>query len=135
VLGRPELGDDERFATSRGRVQHVEEVDGLVEAWTEKHTKHEAMAALAGAGVPCGAVLDSGEILTNQHLIERGMIVDVEHPMRGRMSMPANPVRLSDSPTRVTRAPLLGEHNGAVLGELLGYSAADVAALERDGIV
>jgi formyl-CoA transferase len=135
VLGRPELGDEARLATSRGRVEHGDEVDALVEAWTEKYTKHEAMAALGGVGVPCGAVLDSGEILSNQHLIERGMIVEIEHPMRGKLPMPANPVRLSASPTEVTRAPLLGEHNREVLATLLGYTAADVDALKRDGVV
>ena len=135
TLGRPELGDDPRLATSRGRVENVEEVDGLVEAWTEKHTKHEAMATLGAAGVPCGAVLDTGEILANQHLKDRGMIVEVEHPMRGRFPMPSNPVRLSDSPTQVTRAPLLGENTQDVLASLLGYTPDEVAALRRDGVV
>jgi formyl-CoA transferase len=135
AIGRPELGDDPRFASSRDRVRHVEEVDPLVEAWTEKHTKHETMAALASVGVPCGAVLDTGEILSNRHLIERGMVVEVEHPMRGRFPMPANPIQLSDSPTQVTRAPLLGEHNADVYGALLGYSAAEVATLKNDGII
>jgi formyl-CoA transferase len=116
-------------------VEHVEALDPLVEAWTEKQTKHEAMAALGGLGVPCGAVLDTGEILSNRHLIERGMVVDVEHPMRGRFPMPANPVRLSDSPTQVLRAPLLGEHNEEVYGALLGYAAEDLAGLRRAGVI
>jgi formyl-CoA transferase len=135
TMGRPELGEDPRFATARGRVDHVDTLDPLVEAWTEKHTKHEAMAALGQVGVPCGAVLDTGEILSNRHLIDRGMVVDVLHPMRGRFSMPGNPVRLSDSPTRVTRAPLLGEHNAEVYGSLLGYSAEALAALASAGVV
>ncbi len=135
VMGHPGLGDDPRFATLQGRVQHVEELDALVEAWTEKQTKHETMAVLGGAGVPCGAVLDTGEILSNRHLIERGMVVAVEHPMRGRFPMPGNPIHLSDSPTRVTRAPLLGEHNLALYGALLGYTPEDLTALKRDGII
>ncbi len=135
VIGRPELGDDPRFQSQRDRVNHVDEIEALVEGWTEKHTKHEAMETLAGAGVPCGAVLDTGEILTNRHLIERGMVVDVEHPMRGRFPMPANPIRLSDSPTAVTRAPLLGEHNGEVYGALLGLTADELAALKNEGAI
>jgi formyl-CoA transferase len=135
IVGRPELGDEPRFAERLSRVQHVEEIDALVEAWTEKRTKHEAMELLAAAGVPCGAVLDSGEILTDRHLIERGMVVTVDHPTRGTMTMPGNPVRLSDSPTTVTRAPLVGEHNAEVYRAWLGYSDAEVTALKRDGVI
>jgi formyl-CoA transferase len=135
VVGRPELGDEPRFADRLSRVRHVEEIDALVEAWTEKRTKHEAMEILAAAGVPCGAVLDSGEILTDRHLIERGMVVTIEHPTRGTMTMPGNPVRLSASPTTVTRAPLVGEHNAEVYRAWLGYSDAELAALKRDRVI
>ena len=134
VIGRPELGDDPRFADGRLRVNE-DEVDALTEAWTEKHTKHEAMEKLGAAGVPCGAVLDSAEVMTNRHLIDGGMIVPIEHPHRGRMDIPGNPVRMSDSPTEVTRAPLLGEHSGEVYSALLGLDAAAVEALKKDGVI
>src|SRR5204863_196514 len=120
ILGRPELGDDPRFADRQGRADHAAELDPLVEAWTEKRTKQEAMEILAGAGIPCGAVLESGEVLSDPSLIARGMVVSLEHPTRGRFAMPGNPVHLSDSPTAVTRAPLLGEHNAQVFGAWLG---------------
>jgi formyl-CoA transferase len=135
VLGQPELGDDPRLADRDGRVAHGEELDALVEGWTEKRTKHEAMEQLAAAGVPCGAVLDSAEVLTNEHLRGRGMLVEVDHPTRGRMTMLGSPIRLSASPTEVTRAPLLGEHNGEIYGRLLGLGESDIAALRREGIV
>jgi formyl-CoA transferase len=135
VVGRPEAGDDPRYADQRTRVSHGDEVDALVESWTEKHTKHEAMEKLGAAGVPCGAVLDSAEVLANQHLIDRGMVVTIEHPHRGRMPMPGNPVRLSDSPTEVTRAPLLGEHSAEVYSRLLGLDATAIEALKKDGAI
>src|SRR5436309_9173915 len=90
ILGRPELGDDPRFAELQKRAGHAAEIDPLIEAWTEKRTKHEAMEILAGAGIPCGAVLDSGEVLSDPGLVERGMVVSLEHPMRGRFAMPGN---------------------------------------------
>jgi formyl-CoA transferase len=135
IIGRPELGDDPRYADRRDRVQFVDEIDGMIEAWTEKRTKHEVMEILAGAGIPCGAVLDASEVLQDPHLRQRGFIVDLEHPARGRYPMPANPVRLSDSPTELVRAPLLGEHNAEVYGRLLGYAEADLDALRRDGVI
>ena len=135
TIGRSDLADDPTLQTRGGRFARVDEIDGLIEAWTLKHTKFEAMEILAGAGVACGAVLDSGEVLSNEHLRGRGMVVDLEHPDRGRFPMLGNPVRLSDSPTEVQRAPLLGEHTAEVLGGLLGLSADELAQLKKDGAV
>jgi len=135
AIGRPELADDPRYHTQAGRVERVHEVDALVEGWTEARTKQEAMDLLAAAGVPCGAVLDSAEVMTNQHLIERGMIVDVEHPVRGKFRMPGNAIQMSGSETVVTRAPLLGEHNQEVFSMLAGLSPEEITSLAADGVI
>src|SRR5438132_636795 len=135
ILGRPDLGDDPRLADRQKRAEHAAEIDPLIEAWTEKRTKHEAMEALAGAGIPCGAVLDSGEVLSDPSLVARGMVVTLEHPTRGPFAMPANPVQLSASPTTVTRAPLLGEHNAEVYGGWLGLPTDELRALEKDRVI
>ena len=135
TIGRPDLADDPTLGTRGSRFERVDEIDTLIEAWTEKHTKREAMEILAGAGVACGAVLDSSEVLADEHLRGRGMVVDLEHPERGRFPMPANPIHMSDSPTEVRAAPLLGEHNAEVYGEWLGLGADEVAQLQRDGAI
>ncbi|HEV8439965.1 MAG TPA: CoA transferase [Methylomirabilota bacterium] len=135
TVGRPDLAEDTALDTRQARFARVDEIDAVIEAWTEKHTKHEAMEILAGGGVACGAVLDSGEVLSNEHLIRRGMIVEVEHPQRGRFPMPGNPIHMSASPTEVEAAPLLGEHNADVYGRLLGLGADDLGALEREGAI
>ncbi|HEY7870598.1 MAG TPA: CoA transferase [Methylomirabilota bacterium] len=135
IVGRPELGDDTRYHDRRDRVQFIDDIDAMIEAWTEKHTKHEVMEIMAGAGVPCGAVLDSTEILSDPHLRKRRFIVDLEHPRRGPYPMPGNPVRLSDSPTEIERSPLLGEHNAQVYGTLLGLGAEQIESLRRDGVI
>src|SRR6266404_7264284 len=114
ICGRPELAGDPRYADRRDRVQFIDEIDTMIETWTETHTKHEALEILAGAGIPCGAVLDSNEVLADPHMKARGMITELEHPRRGKYPMPANPVRMSASPTEVVRAPLLGEHNAEI---------------------
>jgi len=135
VLGRPELGDDPRYQTREGRMAASEELEALVEGFTATRTKHEVMELMGKAGVPCGAVLDSTEIMNNEHLRQRGMIVDVEHPTRGKMPIPGSPIRMSDSPVSVERAPLLGEHNAEVYGKELGLGEEDLAALKKAGVI
>ena len=135
VMGRPELGDDPRYADRRDRVQFIDEIDDMIEAWTEKRTKHEVMETLASRGIPCGAVLDSNEVLADPHLRQRGFITELEHPRRGKYPMPGNPVRMSDSPTEVRRAPLLGEHNEEIYGKALGISKEELDSLRRDGVI
>jgi formyl-CoA transferase len=135
IVGRPELGADPRYEDRRDRVAFVDEIDTMIEDWTCTRPKHEVLSILAGAGVPCGAVLDSTEVLSDPHLRQRGFITDLEHPRRGAYPMPGNPVRLSDSPTEVVRAPLLGEHNAEVYGKLLGVGQAELDTLRRDGVI
>jgi formyl-CoA transferase len=134
AIGRDDLVGDPRYETGEARWQRKSEVDALVETWTSKRSKHEVMTILAGAGVPCGACLDTGEILADPHLQAREMIVEVEHPVRGRYLTVGNPVKLSASPTTITPPPVLGEHRRPILREL-GYSDAEIDALAADGAV
>ncbi len=135
IIGRPELGADPRYEDRRDRVQFVDEIDAMIEEWTAQRPKHAVLEILAGAGVPCGAVLDSAEVLSDPHLRQRGFITELEHPRRGVYPMPGNPVRLSDSPTEMVRSPTLGEHNAEVFGKLLGVGPAELDTLRRDGVI
>ncbi len=135
VIEREDLRDDERFSTPQARRQHAAELSAVIEEWTAGRSKHEVMAAFASQGIPCGAVLDTSEVLSNPHLRERGMIVEIEHPVRGRFSMISCPVRLSASPVEPKRAPLLGEHTEEVLTTLAGYSASDIERLRQQEVI
>src|SRR5437899_6636339 len=134
AIGRGDLVGDPRYDTAEARAQHRDEINALVEAWTSQRSKHEVMKILAGAGVPCGACLDTGEVLSDPHLQARDMIVEVEHPVRGRYVTAGNPVKLSASPTKISPAPLLGQHRHEILKEL-GYDEADIGALEAEGAI
>jgi formyl-CoA transferase len=135
VLGRPELGDDPRYQTREGRMAAQAELEAMVQSFCDERTKHEVMEVMGKAGVPCGAVLDSTEIMNNEHLRGRGMVVDIEHPTRGKMPMLGSPIRMSDSPVEIIPSPLLGEHNSEVYGKELGLGEDDLAALKRDKVI
>jgi formyl-CoA transferase len=134
AMGRDDLIGDPRYETGEARWRNKDAVDALVEGWTRERTKHEVMQILAGAGVPCGACLDTGEVMSDPHLREREMIVEVEHPVRGRYVTVGNPVKLSASPTTITPSPLLGQHRQEILEEL-GYTEPEIAALAKDGAI
>ncbi len=135
AMGRPEMATDERFKDRRSRHHNVEELTASINEWTARHTKHEVMRILGEAGVPCGKVLDSVELLNDPHLRARGMIVTVQHPVRGEFTMPGCPVKLEDSPVEVQRAPLLGEHNNEVFAQYLGFDSAEVERLKQEGVI
>ena len=135
AMGQPELAKDERFKEGRARNENKDALTEIINAWTGQHTKHEVMKILGEAGVPCGKVLDSIELLNDPHMRERGMIVTINHPVRGEFTMPGCPVRLEDSPAEVKPAPLLGQHNADVYKELLGIGGAELESLKAEGII
>jgi formyl-CoA transferase len=135
VMGQPELAEDPRFKTLEARWENRKALDAIVEAWTRQKTKHEVLKLMGDAGVPCGACQDTGEVLADPHLKAREMIVDVEYPTRGTYQTVGCPIKLSDSPVAVRRPPLLGEHTGALLGDLCGLGPQDVRRLRDDGVV
>ena len=135
VMGRPELADDPRFADGAARWENRDALNAMIEEWTATRTKHEVMRLLGAAGVPCGAVQDTGEVLAAPHLKAREMIVDVDYPTRGTYKTVGCPVKLSDSPVAVTRPPMLGEHTAALLNELCGVDPDEVARLREGGVI
>lgn len=135
LIGRPELADDPDWCTPEARVTKLDAVWALLEDWTQRYTKYEVLEQLNAASVPCGPILDTKELLENEPLIEHGMIVEVEHPVRGSFKTVGCALRLSDSPVTIERPPLLGEHTAEVLTTLLGYDERQIAALRADGVI
>jgi formyl-CoA transferase len=135
VIGQRELADDPRFKTAEARWENRAALNAIIEDWTRARPKHEAMRLLAGAGVPSGAVQDTGEVLADPHLKAREMILDIDYPTRGTYQTVGCPVKLSDSPATVTRPPLLGEHTEELLGALCGVDPDEAKRLREDGVV
>jgi formyl-CoA transferase len=126
-IGRPELGDHPDYATPEKRLPRLTEIFNTIEEWTLTKGKWEAFRELNEIGVPCGPVIDTKELLEDPGLAASGMIVEVDHPERGRFKTVGCPFRLSDSPVEIVRSPLLGEHTDEILGELLGSERSGAA--------
>jgi crotonobetainyl-CoA:carnitine CoA-transferase CaiB-like acyl-CoA transferase len=136
AIGQPHLAEDPRFATLPGRRRNQVALNEILAAWTRTRDHYQAMHLLQAHGVPAGAVLTAGEVITDPHLEARQFWDTVDHPEAGPYRQVTTPWRFSKTPRRATApAPGLGEHNGEVLGELLGLSAQEIAALEEQGII
>jgi formyl-CoA transferase len=135
AIGREDLLTDARSKDGKARWENRDWLNGIICEWTGARTKHEVMAILGKAGVPCGATLDTGEILDDPHLNARGQIHTIDHATRGRFRLPGCPVHLSESPAPTAAPPLAGEHTDELLAEVLALSKDDVAALRQRGIV
>ena len=134
-MGRDDLIDDPRYSTNEARIKHKKEVTGFIEEWTMQHTKHQVMKLLADAGITAGACLNAEDLHSDPHLLEREMIVTVDHPQRGPFTFPGSPIKLSDSALTITPSPLLCQHTEEVLEEVLGYDRERVGRLRDAGVV
>lgn len=138
AIGNPPWVAEDRFADSLRRWHNQDELDKLIEEWTIQHDHYQVMNILQKAGVAAGAVLTSDELLTDPHLMERGTFRVVDRAIMGAhpYPVPTAPIKLSKSPIGIRRpAPLLGEHNEYVLGELLGLSKDEIQNLTDDRII
>ncbi|MGB1446704.1 MAG: formyl-CoA transferase [Arenicellales bacterium] len=135
VIGRPEWKEDPDFATPPARLPRLNEVFEAIEQWTMTKTKYEVMEICNPLDIPVGPILSMQELSEEPSLRETGTIVEVDHPTRGKYLTVGNPVKLSDSPSEVSRSPLLGEHTREILQDVLGYSEEEVSGLREAGAV
>ncbi len=139
LLGRADWKDDIRFSSELGRLQNHKELDEMLGVATAEWDAHRLMESLQAVGVPAGAVLDSKDLLFNDHLRARGFYEMVNHhTSTGMPPLPyaSRPWRLSETPAVAPKAaPLMGEHNGFVLKDLLGMSATEIERLEKVGVI
>ena len=135
VMGKEAMFEDERYMTDELRGERADEVREIIEEWTMQRTKYEAFEALAAAGVWCGAVLTPIEVINNEHLKQREMIVTVKDDYRGDYRMIGSPVKMEKSPVTVTQAPRYSEHTDEILRSMLGVSEDEVVELRSDGVI
>lgn len=115
VMNKEELLEDERFKTDILRGQNESELKEIIEDWLSSYTAEEAVDLINEAGVPSSTILNIAEICESDHVREREMLLEIDHPIAGKTRIPGNPVKLSATPVRVkSPSPALGEHNDMI---------------------
>jgi len=134
ATGLERLTEDPKWIDATARHERAAELAAIIEAVTTTRPTEEWLRVLTEAGVPCGRINDLAAVFADPHLRERGLFVDLPHPLAGPVRAIGSPLHLSLTPPAMRRAaPLLGEHTREVLAEA-GLEAADIASLVADGV-
>jgi len=135
-IGRPDLIEHPRFATNPLRAEHVEELHAILAPITRQKTVETWVQEMEAIGVPCGPVNTVDKAVHDPQVKAREMVVEVQDPDAGTISMAGVPIKLSATPGKVHgRAPRLGEHTEEVLAQWLRLSPEDVARLREENVV
>jgi formyl-CoA transferase len=136
VIGRPDMGADEQFATNPGRVTHRDVLIPQLQAEFGRFAVDDLLRRLSAAGVPAGRINTLDRVLDDPQVLHRQMVVEVEHPTAGALKLLGVPYKFSRTPATVKSAPpLMGQHTDEVLRTLLGYSEEEIAELRASGAV
>jgi formyl-CoA transferase len=135
LIGRPELAEDPEWATPEARLPRLDKMFQLIEEWSSRLSKWDALAELNALNVPCGPILSTKELIEDASLADNNMVVTVDHPERGAFKTVGCPIKLSDSPVKVETSPLLGQHNDDVYVRELGVDPKRLAELKTNGVI
>ncbi len=138
TFGQAEWLADPRFQDQASRKTNEETLDTLIETWTAQRSPVEVMHTLQAAGVAATPVLNTEGLCTDPQFLHRHYTVAIDHPVTGPIpaaGIPGIYSALSKADLQYTAAPRLGQHNGDVLGGLLGLSAAEIARLKEERVV
>jgi benzylsuccinate CoA-transferase BbsF subunit len=136
AIGEPVWTKSKDFADSDIRALNCKKLDSCIAEWTVDKTPHEVMEILQKAGVAAAPCADTEDRYFDPHFQDREIIVNVDHPVTGVDFVPKVVCNLSETPGQIRRpAPLLGEHNNYVFGELLGLYEEEIEALVEKKVI
>ena len=135
ATGHPEWELDPRYADAASRWGNADELGSLIQSWTINHSHYEVMGILQAAGVAAGPSLNPEELINDPHLNERQMFITTTRPGGSSRIMPGLPWRSDGISPAYSRAPLAGEHNDYVFGDLLGIPVHEVERLKEAKVI
>lgn len=136
VVGREDLLAVEHFKTVSLRREHYDELIPIVCDILKQRTRRDWQELLNQHGVPNGPINTIDQVIDDEQVKHREMIVEVDHPVAGPLLIPGIPIKLSETPGSIQKAaPVLGEDNEAIYGRFLGLSPEDIARLKEDKVI
>lgn len=136
VVERTELIDDTRFKTNPDRTKYWNELEPILNEIFSEKTTDEWLEVLEKAGIPCGPINDVERVVKDPQIKAREMLVELEHPVAGKMKVPGIPVKFSETPGQIENpAPLLGQHTEEILAGMLGFSDNEIENLRANKII
>ncbi len=136
LMGLDDMMDDPRFAANSARIENRKELIDTLQTIFLTKSYEEWEALFTDHGIPVGAINTIDQVVDHPQLQARGMFVDSEHPVAGKVQLVGPAVKLSETPGSVrTPAPMLGQHTDAVLQDVLDMDAAEIDALREAGAI
>jgi crotonobetainyl-CoA:carnitine CoA-transferase CaiB-like acyl-CoA transferase len=134
-LDMPALAEEERFSTNTNRLKNREELIRVVSDRMKARTAAEWQQKLQQAGIPNGPINDMQALFNDPQVLERNMIVEMDHPTAEKIKLVGSPLKFSRTPVEARRhPPLFGEHTQEVLQQL-GYTQSEVEEMKKTQIV
>ncbi|MEE8443280.1 MAG: CoA transferase [Dehalococcoidia bacterium] len=135
LLGKPELSNDPRFATSEARGENEETLNSIIKDWVADQSKEDVYHQLQGLSTVAGYVATVEDLLNSGQFVSRRFFQSIDHPFAGEAMYPGAPFSIDGDVWHHSRAPLLGEHNVEVYCGLLGHTREDLAQMEGQGVI
>ena len=136
IAGREDLSSDPRFQSHPDRIKNYAIFEPLLNELMRTRTTSEWIALLDPAGIMCGPVNDIAQVVNDPHIVERDMIVEVDHSRAGKLKVVGTPMKFSRTPCKIEKAsPDVGQHSMEVLNGLLGISTKEIEDLQKKKVI
>ncbi|MFO7896454.1 MAG: CoA transferase [Candidatus Cloacimonadales bacterium] len=137
LIGRTDLIEDSRFCDNGQRTKNIEQLIPLLQKIISQKNAAEWIELLEAAGIPCGPINTIDKVMQDPQIAARNMIVEVEDEAAGKIKIAGNPIKMDNLPETAERqaAPKLGEHTSEILQKYLNLSKAEIAELQKAGVL
>lgn len=136
AIHREDLLENPDLLSVEGRMENLDLLEGAIRQWSRERSASEIGVRLDEAGIPYAKVSSIREVAASPQIQARDMVLDVDHPTLGTLKLPGNPIKMSETPTAVRKAPpTVGEDNEFVYSDLLGMTKAEVRQLREEKVI